>query len=458
MENNVNFNNDYYYILGINQNADQNTINNAYIARCKEFNKRINVAKNDNEIAKLLNSFNFINEAYKVLTNKELKLKYDNFRKKQLNNTNSQRQEESRKNRRPVRVEKSENNIELANKGRNHIKSTNTNNIIAACLISGGIVLTSVSIGALGAAGILTYKSLKNTNEKEIETIVDTDDYNITGETAMVIDDLNNENNSNDVKSEEVVSNEIENTQEEIQQIENQTIDVNSYTEIDNTTNKVFAELATINGSGRKLSLDLSKNEVEEMVIYVRHNCPNFGLEYRFGNTAAYDNLFALAQDGVDISMFYEGLDTYDNIHQLYEACSKITQESNDYSDEINAYKAMENAVNEMHCKVNNKRNDFPEIIAISCLVESYIDLRTMEMARGGALENAYINPAIINGANIILDDEGQDYNNEKMYTKDIADECARIHSEVTFENPNGILANAVNNAVREDERRSNSK
>ncbi len=415
-EKEIDFSRDYYAELGVSKNASSMEIMNSYFNLYDEI-------KNDNNFdyntrfkmqGKLL-------EAMKVLTNSETRKVYDagfNFYNTEDYQDEYQDDEDDIVEVVNTDTAYDEDDTKVVNDAKKIVSNTNYSNLIAAIILGGAILIAGNNI-------VKTIKSepeeLNNNTNKEI--VIEEDNISVV---------------KNDVVEEEthVEKNQSKETTEEVKVEENK-FNVNNYTEIENTTNKVFAELANISSTGRKLSVDLDKNTVEALITYTRHSNPDFNINNKFSNEYAYEQFFALAQDGVDISMFYENLDSYENINQLYKACANIKQETNSYEDELAAYSAMNKAVSTMHYEGNNQRNDYPEIIAIRAIVDAYVDLPSMELARGGALENGQ---------------EGEAYYTEKEYAAKNSSECKAIYDKVTINNPNGLLTQATYKAIEEDE------
>lgn len=72
-------NKDYYEILGIDRNADEETIKKAYRKLAIQYHPDKQVGKSDSEKKVAEEKFKEVNEAYSVLGDKEKKLKYDMY-------------------------------------------------------------------------------------------------------------------------------------------------------------------------------------------------------------------------------------------------------------------------------------------------------------------------------------------------------------------------------------------
>ena len=430
---NIDFNRDYYNDLQVNENTENITILRHYYNVVDEINADETITDRQKRLEK-----EYYREAVEVLTDKHLRYAYDHNitvdpeakkdekksetkatkNEEKKTETKTTKKEETKKEE-PKHVEETKENeesLDAADKGREFINSKTLTWVVCAAI--------------LGVSAIVASKNVSDAikeNKTVVESNDDVEQEEVIEETPVVVQEQN-------VEAEQITEAAVEETpvvEEEV------SYDVNSYTNIDDETNRVFAELATLDGSGRGLSVDLDKNTVEALVKYVRHSYPNYTLGNDISNEYAYEILFALAKDGVDISMFYNNLDTYENIKQLYDACASIRQESNSYEDEVNAYSAMNKAVSTMHYEENGQRTDCPEIIAIRALVDAYIDIPSMQLARGGAIENSL---------------EGEAYNIEKQYAAKNSADCKEIFNKVSIENPNALLTRATYKAIDEDE------
>ena len=274
--------------------------------------------------------------------------------------------------------------------------------ILAGSLIFAGVNAT-VMVSKLEA-------SKKKSNSKSIESQIDENNEVISHSSNTIDKNLDNttfENNNANTETEEEI--EIE-------------YDANSDTAIMETTNKIYD--AVLNLNNKDLALEYDKDTIEALVRYTREN-KNISNEYAF---EIFSNLYVF---GLDVSMFFENLDSYEYINKLYSALNNINQNNNSYDDEYNAYLKINEAVESMDPE------NYSEVITIKAMAEQAFSINSMAIARGGANED---------------DNEGNEYNAEKQKALTNSDECRNIYDKVSFSNPNNMMSQIINKAIEEDE------
>lgn len=273
--------------------------------------------------------------------------------------------------------------------------------ILAGSLIFAGVNAT-VMISKLEA-------SKKKSNSKSIESQIDENNEAISLPSNTIEENVDNTNFEND------------NTNIDDEEIEVE-YDANSDSAIIETTNKIYNALLNLNNND--LALEYDEDTIEALVRYTRGN-KTISNEYAF---EIFSNLYV---SGLDVSMFFENLKSYDYINKLYSALNNINQNNDSYDDEYNAYLKINEAVENMN------QENYSEVIAIKAMAEQAFSINSMAIARGGANEDG---------------NEGNEYNVEKQKALTNSDECRNIYDKVSFSNPNNMMSQIINKAIEEDE------
>ena len=226
--------------------------------------------------------------------------------------------------------------------------------------------LTVAGISALAIA-ILAYSS---NSSKRAESILEENGI----DTNMVnsIDD--------DTEVEEEITEQVSTIEEEPYEVE---LDVNSDTVIYETVDKIESEISKISDPVVK---DMFNREtIEALVRYTRDNTILSG-------ETAYELFQVLYNNGIDTSMFFENLDSYQVMNTLFLSTKAIDQNNNSYDDENNAYNAINSAVDYL------SPDDFAAIWNVSAITDQVTGYSSMLIASGCAEENGL---------------EGSEYQNE---------------------------------------------
>lgn len=226
--------------------------------------------------------------------------------------------------------------------------------------------LTVAGISALAIA-ILAYSS---NSSKRAESILEENGI----DTNMVnsIDD--------DTEVEEEITEQVSTIEEEPYEVE---LDVNSDTVIYETVDKIESEISKISDPVVK---DMFNREtIEALVRYTRDNTILSG-------ETAYELFQVLYNNGIDTSMFFENLDSYQVMNTLFLSTKAIDQNNNSYDDENNAYNAINSAVDYL------SPDDFAAIWNVSAITDQVTGYSSMLVASGCAEENGL---------------EGSEYQNE---------------------------------------------
>ncbi|MBR1417318.1 MAG: DnaJ domain-containing protein [Bacilli bacterium] len=397
---NIDYNHNYYYDLGVSEDASISEIRLA-------FRKLMDAVSNDSTLSdKDANMYlERLTFAYHVLTDEEERTRYDKIRKER----------------------KVTNEIVRRKKG--DVKNNNSD--IERDLDTGADVSKKTSnipfyicAGVLGAAiittGILAYEAvkLKNSINDETTTVSDDNTRSMENQDLTQSDQTSDFNNQLDDSNDDIV------TQEESVPVveEVQEVEEDIETKIARTTDEAYSVLQQNTDDTIKYSFD--RDTVEALVRYANG-------ERLFTNEYSYEQLYALAQNGVDISMFYKDAVSYDNIKNLDYAMLAINENNNTYDDEYNAYKAIDLAIDSMD------QNNFAEVIAIRAAIDANIDRNSMAMLRDGALENG---------------NEGETYYQEKASIDSAKkEECKRIYNDVDLNNADSAIMQATYKALDAD-------
>lgn len=197
-------------------------------------------------------------------------------------------------------------------------------------------------------------------------------------------------------------------------------LDINSDTVILETVDKIENEVSKLSDPVAKDMLN--RETIEALVRYTRDNTILSG-------ETAYSLFQLLYKNGVDTSMFFENLESYQVMNTLYLSNKAVEQGNNSYDDELNAYKAIESAVNSL------SENDYAAIWNVSAITDESIGSPSMLMAAGTAVE---------------FGGEGIEYNNEKnSVPSNVREEAKRIYNMVTPDSDSylrGLRWNALDN------------
>ena len=210
------------------------------------------------------------------------------------------------------------------------------------------------------------------------------------------------------------------------------------------------------------LSSRYSRDFVESLVRYTHHNYGEYTGSNNISNEYAYESFSELIKNGFDISMFYEGLNNYENLRALYNSTRDLKQEKGQYEDEFKIYMCMDVVMNEMN------QNNFAEAIALRGYVDNYSVIPSMQMARqeAGVLEmkdTQYLWTDVNKDGRVTYEEnaEGKGYNDEKAaamaarYGEMDSQKCAQIYNRIKTDGNNSELTQIVYRALDEDDAKS---
>ena len=193
--------------------------------------------------------------------------------------------------------------------------------------------------------------------------------------------------------------------EEEVQVVEEEPyevqLDVNSDTVILETVNKIENEISKLNDPVVK---DMLNHEtIEALVRYTRDNTVLSG-------ETAYELFQVLYNNGIDTSMFFENLDSYQVMNTLFLSTKAIDQNNNSYDDENNAYNAINSAVDYL------SPDDYAAIWNVSAITDQVTGYTSMLVASGCAEENGLEGPEYQNELNSVPAEVRE--NAKKVYNK----------------------------------------
>ena len=251
-------------------------------------------------------------------------------------------------------------------------------------------VFVSVAAVAAIAIVILTYSanSTKRAEDKKAEAGLESDSLT----TSMV----GTTNSDYDVEEEVQV---VEEEPYEVQ------LDVNSDTVIYETVDKIENEISKLNDPVVKDMFN--RTTIESLVRYTRDNTILSG-------ETAYELFQVLYNNGIDTSMFFENLDSYQIMNTLFLSTKAIDQNNNSYDDENNAYNAINSAVDYL------SPDDFAAIWNVSAITDQVTGYSSMIVASGCAEENGLEGPEYQNEINsvpsVVRENAKKVYNKVKPY------------------------------------------
>ena len=372
-------------------------------------------------------------------------------RKQELRNTNTRSTEvrNSQINNAPrTKVVMVENDKQTADKARSIINKDSV-------LVTAGLIILASAIA------FAAYSCNKTTDHSRAYVATeDTTDININNNNTNIVDTDNT--NTNETIEEDEVEEETKPKKEEV--VEETTVE-EEVQEVTNVHSEEFINKVTdntltsiqLNGDSN-ITAKFDRSLVEALVRYTHHNYPEYTGENILSNEIAYEDMSELINHGFDISMFYEGLNNYDNLKALYNATRNLKQEKGQYEDEFKIYTCMDVIMNEMNT------NNFPEAIALRAYVDNYSVIPSMQMARqqAGVLEMKDTQDLwrdVNKDGSITYEEnaEGKGYNDEKAaaiaarYGEMSSEKCAQIYNRIKTDGNNSELTQIVYRAIEED-------
>ena len=293
---------------------------------------------------------------------------------------------------------------------------------------NGYIIIAGVSFAALAIVLICNIASYK-ISEKDSKS------ENQKNKTEQSCDAVDNNTETNDTiveeneNKEEMVKVEETENKEEMVEVEEK-IDVNSEEYINKVTDNIYEKI-----SSTGLENEYSKDYIKELVIYAHHTYEGFDGENIISNETAYEDYSNLIRHGVNVSMFFDGLNGYEDLNSLNNALTNVKQELGEYDDEYKAYKEIENTLN------NINEDNYSEAVALRAYVDQYTIVPSMQVARDGAEENG---------------EEGPTYYEEKDgISASKKQECREIFNSIDVNNQNAKLTIIINKALEKENKLS---
>lgn len=322
------------------------------------------------------------------------------------------------------------------------------------------VLITASIIILASVIGFAAYsKSSKSDNNVAIEETTEiNNDIEVTNTVKDDIEDVD----TNEVTEEVPV---VEDTTEELEEVADieeteevqETVNVHSDEFISTVTDKALSSIQLIND--KYIVAKYNRDLVEDLVRYTHHNYEEYVGLCELNNEDAYELLSELIRHGYDISIFYEGLNNFENIRALNTAATSIKQEKGQYEDEFKVYMCMDVIMNDMNT------NNYPEAIALRAYVDNYSMIPSMQMARqqAGVLEmkdtqDLWIDVNKDGKVTYEENAEGRGYEEEKAramaakYGEMDSQKCAQIYNRVSTDNQNSELTQIVYKAIDEDE------
>ena len=258
------------------------------------------------------------------------------------------------------KVEKVEDGKKAAEKGKKEIKMANIIQIsgISLLCISGLVCVLSVFGNAHRAkTQIVTDQdeidAYNHRNKKiEISDSNNSEDYYIYGDDTTVYNGDSNVTLDEDVENEDV------------------TLDVNNEQVINNTITKIMGELSKIENTD--IAEKYNSEIILSLVKYTRDNTIMTGED-------AYGYFSELYKNGVDISLFFENIDSEAYMRRLYNATKGINVDNKSYDDEYNAFLAINEAVESL------KEGKYAELWAERAIIDDATCKDSMILMTGEA-------------------------------------------------------------------------
>ncbi|MBE6159235.1 MAG: hypothetical protein E7159_05370 [Firmicutes bacterium] len=250
--------------------------------------------------------------------------------------------------------------------------------------------ITVAGISALAIA-ILTYSS---NSSKRAESILEENGIDKNSIATNMINSIDD-----DTEVEEEITEQVSTIEEEPYEVE---LDVNSDTVIYETVDKIESEISKISDPVVK---DMFNREtIEALVRYTRDNTILSG-------ETAYELFQVLYNNGIDTSMFFENLDSYQVMNTLFLSTKAIDQNNNSYDDENNAYNAINSAVDYL------SPDDYAAIWNLSAITDQVTGYSSMLIASGCAEENGL---------------EGSEYQNElNSVPAEVRENAKKVYNKV---------------------------
>ncbi len=280
---------------------------------------------------------------------------------------------------------------------------------------------TSIFVGYNIISTNKVIKELKDSKTSRVENNINAFNEQKNANVDNSIDNVDNSVNEINENNDTNISEEENATQINEEETVEVAFDSNNEEAIQNTIDKVYAIVSQSNKANVRDTFD--RDTVESLVRYTRDNSI-LTSEY------AYNLFRTLYEGGIDLSMIFENLDSYEYMSKLNSATTKIAENNGSYDDEYAAYLAIDNALEKMNS------NNYAEVWAVSVECDYSTYYSSMNIARGGAKENG---------------EEGPEYIDEKNKVhSNIRKECSDIYNKARNDDQNSLLMqyrlNAVNN------------
>ena len=357
-----------------------------------------------------------------------------------------------------------EDNRKVADKGRSTISADSVMKTAGMIILAGAIAFAAYSCGKYSSYNAGYNNEIGTQDNKGVNNDVDIDN--------SITNVVNNQNTNNDVVD-EPTKEETPVKEEPVKEtaVEETTVEEEVKTEINVHSDEYITDVVDnvintiqLNGDGI-VAAKYDRDLVDALVRYTHHNYPEYTGENILSNEVAYEDMSELISRGFDISLFYKGLNNYDNLHALYNATKNLKQEKGQYEDEFKIYMCMDVVMNEMI------QTNFPEAIALRAYVDNYSIIPSMQMARqqAGVLEMKDTQDLwkdVNKDGKITYEEnaEGKGYNDEKAaamaakYGEMDSQKCAQIYNRIKTDGNNSELTQIVYKAIDEDEARTRTR
>lgn len=385
---------EFYQILGLNQNASIEEIDQAIsdYFNASWGSKHNHTTEELSELQNILSFYEIIKKTPKVEEKpKETVIKVKYTKKKEVET--------------------------ISDKAKKIIKSKSLRNIIL-------IIIAATTIG-------LTAKSVSNNNKKNKKPTDVTQptsspvmQMETTSETADIIQELPPQQEMPEQEMPE---------QETIDKVNDQKI----------ITEKAIKLWDKVKENEELIRIFNSEESCLEVIKWAHHSEPTYQGEYSISNNDAYFLLSSLYQNDIAISQLFEGLEEYENLKNIENALKNLNENNNNLDDEYNLYQILDAASTNF---VNKNTQNYSAAIAYSLYTNNILGKGTMTMARG--VQEGNNNPQYISGNN--------DYKTlQSTLESEKQQECRAIFDKLFLDPQDyskGLITKLIDGAYEEDD------